>query len=174
MGGIFGGGAGGGIDQTARDAAAAAQATANAADVDQVARDAAAAAQATANAAATNTEGAYTPTGYAWDNITSVTAMALHYQRIGNIVHVFGTVQAQHTTAGVFTGFQLSLPVASNFTAGGDLSGTAVGRRTAGSNVAVPVNIAADPTNDRAWLTMTAPGVAANAYYDISFSYKVK
>ena len=42
---------GGAIDQVARDAAAAAQTTADEADVDQVARDAAAAAQATADEA---------------------------------------------------------------------------------------------------------------------------
>ena len=64
-------GVGGVTDQTAREAAAAAQTTADEADVDQVARDAAAAAQATADAGVTPVTGSVASTGTAVATVSS-------------------------------------------------------------------------------------------------------
>ena len=64
------------VDQTARDAAASAQTTADEADVDQVARDAAAAAQATADAGITPVTGSVASTG------TAVTTVSSRFRRV--------------------------------------------------------------------------------------------
>ena len=87
------------VDQVARDAAAAAQATADEADVDQVARDAAAAAQATADAG-----GGGTPvTGSVASTGTAVATVASRFRRV--VVMAGGTINnTQAATEFTLTG----------------------------------------------------------------------
>lgn len=115
-----------------------------------------------------NTTQTYTPTVTGVTNIDSVTAVACQYTRLGNIVIVSGSVQADPTTSGLDTEFGLSLPIASNFAASGNCGGTACARDVAGEVVA----ISADATNDRADFRWVA-GSNANRTYRFMFMYQV-
>ena len=85
------------VDQTARDAAASAQTTADEADVDQVARDAAAAAQATADAGITPVTGSVASTG------TAVTTVSSRFRRV--VVMAGGSINnTQSATEFTLTG----------------------------------------------------------------------
>lgn len=103
----------------------------------------------TASDARTNLEivsGSWTPTLTTVANLDGATANTCHYVRIGAIVICFGSL-APDPTAAADTNTQLraTLPVASNFTATTDLSGSfgANGAQRAG-------RIYADGTNDEA------------------------
>ena len=84
--------------------------------------------------------GTYTPTATALVNITSVTPAVATYIRIGSIVHVAGAFSADIGAGSA--SFELSLPIASNFTAAGDLAGAGILGQT------TTIALSADVTND--------------------------
>lgn len=112
--------------------------------------------------------GTYTPTVTAVANIDTCSANgASQYLRVGSSVIVWGSVNTDATTAGVVTRVGISLPIASNFTAGTDLAGTA-SNRTSGD----VCNLNADDTNDRAELVFSPSVTGANPFRYM-FGYQV-
>lgn len=60
-------------------------------------------------------KGTYTPTITGVDNVESSTGYDLNWTRIGDMVHVFGQVEINVTSASTITRFRASLPAASSF-----------------------------------------------------------
>lgn len=67
--------------------------------------------------------GTYTGADTANTNLDSATAGTLFYVRTGNIVEISGSFNADPTTTLTATSFELSIPVASNFTTDEDAAG---------------------------------------------------
>lgn len=88
--------------------------------------------------------GTYTPTGTTVTNLDSVTPSLSFYQRVGDIVTVALSGTMDPTASGNVV-FGISLPIASNFAAATDATGTVGGLPVVGGNSMV----AADATNDR-------------------------
>ncbi len=114
--------------------------------------------------AATN----FTPTATNVTNITSSTPNNTTYQRVGNIITVFGTITITNTLA-VASEVDVALPVASNLAAATDLNGTG----TMDSTASVNLYIKADATNDRASIFFTSAGVGQTSTIYYSYQYKV-
>ncbi|MFZ9320364.1 MAG: hypothetical protein ACO245_04795 [Ilumatobacteraceae bacterium] len=112
--------------------------------------------------------GTYTPTLTNVTNVAASTAAVCQWLRVGTTVTVSGTVQIDPTAAGN-TVLNMSLPVASNFTAatqaGGTFSTTTAGQSDNGSIVA---NTASDVFEFR----FNAVNIA-NATYAFSVTYQV-
>jgi hypothetical protein len=117
----------------------------------------------------TLTSGTYTPTVTGVSNVDSVSAYSCIYMRVGSVVQVSGTISVNPTTNGIATSFDVSLPVASNFTAVTDCAGV-VGVQSTG--VAYGGEVDANTTDDRAAMRILATGTGAGDYYFI-FSYVV-
>ncbi len=109
--------------------------------------------------------GTYTPTLTNVTNITSSTAKKCQWQRVGNVVHVSGSVDITPTLAAAAT-VGISLPIASNLAVATDCAGNADA-----IGVAMPGSISGDITNDRAQLDVIA-SVGANTLY-FSYTYEV-
>lgn len=115
--------------------------------------------------ATTLASGTYTPTLTNTTNITSSSANTFYWQRTGNIVQVFGSVDVTPTSvAGCNLG--VTLPVASNLVSGTDLDGN-------GSGPGTIYTVIGDGTNDRATLGFIASSTLINRHY-FSFSYIVQ
>ena len=69
-----------------------------------------------------NSGGTYTPTITNRVNIDSITPQVTSYIRVGNIVHVGGAIVVNSTTT-VTSSFEMSLPIASDFTSQYNLAG---------------------------------------------------
>jgi hypothetical protein len=112
--------------------------------------------------------GTYTPTLTNVTNVAASTAAVCQWMRVGTTVTVSGTVQIDPTAAGN-TVLNMSLPVASNFTAatqaGGTFSTTTAGQSDNGSIIA---NSASDVFEFR----LNAVNIA-NATYAFSATYRV-
>lgn len=113
--------------------------------------------------------GTYTPTGTAGANVDAVTPFDVHYTRVGSTVTFAGTVDIDITAAAGSAVVELSLPVASAFTATTDAAG-----------VSLPTNVAVDGgyisgsiANDRLVLTVSAVSTATITY-KFSGSYIIK
>lgn len=117
------------------------------------------------------TSGRYTPTLTNGANVTSSTAYSCHYERNGNEVTVYGTIDIE-TTAGIgtITNIDISLPIASNIGASQDLSGTI--NSSASANEAFGT-IAGSVANDRAQVSFSAGIGAATLTYRFSFMYQI-
>lgn len=115
--------------------------------------------------------GSYTPAGTVGTNVASVTPAKALYTRIGNVVHVTGTVSAVSSAATGAKTFYLSLPLASNLAATTDLSG-AIGQT---SNTGDPVGpaVVADPTNDRAQVNYNTAFGSGTHTFGYSYSYEM-
>lgn len=118
-------------------------------------------------AAAPLTQGTYTPTITAGANVASTTAYTCYYTRTGNQVHVWGLVDIDPTAASTATTFSVSLPIASNFTAIGQLSGIATHRNS------VAGGMYADAANDRAICDYTTTANVNNGTFSFAFDYVV-
>jgi hypothetical protein len=113
--------------------------------------------------------GTYAPTCTAVANVDATSAVAdFTYMRVGNSVLVSGNLNSDATAAGAVTRVRVSLPVASNFTSTGDLTGT--GGIEGADDVVIAL---ADTTNDAADVRYTANGTA-NTVIRIMFMYVVK
>ena len=114
-----------------------------------------------------NVNGVYTPTITNISNIQAVTAFQCMYRRVGDQVSVNGRINIDPTTNGSATSIEMTLPVASNLTALGDLAGTSACPDTNQSG-----GIFANIATDRAVMTFQAGSNAARDHY-FSYSYRV-
>lgn len=112
--------------------------------------------------------GTYTPTATAELNLDSVTGAACQWIRVGNVVHVSGSITIDPTAAAGSTTFRITLPVASNLSAATQLGGAGSQNYT---NFAA-VMIRGDTTNDAAQFVFTSGGSSSSQIY-FSFSYVV-
>jgi len=111
--------------------------------------------------------GIYTPTLTNVTNINSSTAYACQFMRVGNVVTVSGKVRFNCNTAAAAQ-IDLSLPVASNFTAEEQCAGVASSEDVADG----PMYIKADTTNDRASMYSTTDGTSAHDHF-FTFTYRI-
>lgn len=111
--------------------------------------------------------GSYTPTLTNVTNVSGNTSSTTYWYRIGDMVTVFGIVGIDPTLTGA-TELGVSLPVASNLSALGQLAG--VGSSDAIS--AQPITFTADATNNRAAIKFVAADIT-NQTYHFQFSYKI-
>lgn len=112
--------------------------------------------------------GTYTPTLYNTTNIasSSVTASSVNYQRIGDVVRVWGEVTITATANTTASLLGMSLPIASGLSNTYELAGTAL---TDTENQTIRIN--ADATNDRASFRFKSTHTNA-ATYSFHFTYK--
>ena len=117
--------------------------------------------------------GTYTPTGTAVTNVASITPATASYMRVGNKVFVWGSASVDPTAGSGLFRFRLTVPIASNFAAVGDLIGT-FGNDGSGSDLGFGVTkLIADTTNDAADVTgilTTALHGATTIYYHYSYT----
>jgi hypothetical protein len=112
--------------------------------------------------------GTYTPTLTAGANVTSATSATGYYSRVDNVVYVSGSMVVDPVAASTQTVVGISLPVASNLAALGDL----IGSGTANEGTYPHCLIIQDTANDRAELRYYPAGTAAT-YIFFNFSYQV-
>lgn len=120
------------------------------------------------------TGGTYTPIGTIGANVSSVTPDVCQYTRVGNIVTVFGRVDADWSAGLTATSFRLSLPIPSNIGSTSDLHGTAYGKDAVSSFVTNPGIIFGTAATDDATLFFNSGppgGIAYNIWF--SFAYEV-
>lgn len=110
----------------------------------------------------------YTPTLTNVANLDASTAYACQYCRIGSAVIVSGRVDVDPTLTATATQLGVSLPVASDFSAGPQCAGTAFCPAIAGMGSAIE----ADVTNNRANFRFTATDVTNQGLFFI-FLYQV-
>lgn len=108
----------------------------------------------------------YTPTITNIANIQAVTAAVCMYTQIGTVVTVHGRVNIDPTTNGSTTSIEMTLPVASNLGAVGDLIGVSACNLTTQSG-----SISANAATDRALMEFQA---GSNAARDHTFTYKYR
>lgn len=112
--------------------------------------------------------GTYTPTLTNVANLDGSTAYSCQYVRIGSFVHVTGRVDVNPTAPAAATRLGISLPIASDLVATGQLAGTAFSSAIAGQGAAV----IADATNNRAQMEWVS-GDVTNQDMHFTFSYRV-
>lgn len=116
--------------------------------------------------------GTYTPTASNQSNITSLTVSKAQWMRVGNVVTVSGTFEAQATTGGnTGTAFSLSLPVASSLVNLEDCAGTATASNPVTFNSGG--QILADTANDEASFNWGANTTVSSTWSYI-YTYEVK
>ena len=120
----------------------------------------------------TVTSGTYTPTLTNVTNVAASTAYECQYLRVGNVVTVSGTVDIDPTAAAnTATELGISLPIASNFSAVGQLAGNGEDS-VAASLQSFGAFIKADTANDRASLNFPAEADTNDKWYFI-FTYQI-
>jgi len=114
--------------------------------------------------------GTYTPTLTGVANIAATGALTCQYIRVGNVVTVSGAMTIDPTSAGsTTTELGISLPIASDFTAGEQCGGVAINGLSNNQTAAID----ADATNNRArmrWLSLDA----ANRTWAFTFTYQIR
>jgi len=115
--------------------------------------------------ASSDVESTYTPTLFNTTNIAASTAYTTYYQRIGDVVRVWGTVDIDATTLLTISEMGMSLPVSSGLVNVYDVAGTAAFEDN------TSVQIKADVSNTRAVWRFT-PQTATNNKYSFHFTYK--
>lgn len=113
------------------------------------------------------TSGTWSPTISNTVNIASSTAGTMYYSRVGDVVTFGGPITIQATATGVVE-LQLSLPVASNFSGNGQVSGSIVATNN-GDMVGV---IKANPTNDTMEINYTAT-VTSSRIFNMHGVYRI-
>jgi len=115
-----------------------------------------------------NSSGTYTPTLTNTTNIAASTPYLATYQRIGNVIHVFGSLDVDPTAGAANTVLGVSLPIASALTNAFQLSGTGTVDISTATRPAVA--IVGDVANDRATFLWWAPdGTNRNLPYHFSY-----
>lgn len=117
-----------------------------------------------AQVAGGGSSGTYTPTLTNTTNVTSSTPTVTAYLRIGNVVHVAGTVTIQTTGVGT-TELRMALPVASDFANASECAGTL-------SNGAVHGYVNGNAANNVASFNFSAAGAVSSPYV-FMFTYQV-
>jgi hypothetical protein len=116
--------------------------------------------------------GTYTPTGTTGTGITLVNAIGVsQYMRVGSCVTVSGllTILTNGIAGDAF--FEVSLPVASNFTNNSQCCGS--GLATGSSLASIPLRVIADITNNRAQVMLTGPGTSQTYSLSYIFTYTI-
>jgi len=113
------------------------------------------------------TSSTYTPTITNISNIQAVTPAVCMFTQIGTMVTVNGRVNIDPTTNGSATAIEMTLPVASNLGAVGDLIGVSSCAQTTQSGA-----LSANTTTDRALMEFQAGSNAARDHV-FTFTYKV-
>ena len=116
--------------------------------------------------------GTYSPTltNVANVAVSSITPNCI-FQRVGNTVTVYGFIAIDPTTISVDTTVDISLPIASNFTASNQLFGNGVCAGVTGTSDRIVIY--AETTNDRAQCYVIPVTTAGSQTYYFSFSYQV-
>jgi len=109
--------------------------------------------------------GTYTPTVTNITNIAAASASTGHYQRIGNVITVHGSVTIQPTASATDTEITLSLPIASALVNEHELAGVGATQTDNQS-----LRIYPDVTNDRARFRMKA-GTTNSVTYSYNYRY---
>lgn len=109
-------------------------------------------------------EGSYTPTLTNTTNISASTAATTYWFRVGDRIHVFGSLEIDATSAGTLSELGMTLPVSSIISNESDLAGTAA------HEDGTPVRILGDIVNGRAKFKFT-PNTATANKYSFHFSY---
>lgn len=112
----------------------------------------------------------YTPTITNVANVTTSTAKACQYFRIGSVVHVSGQVDVTPTAGAASTTIGISLPIASALSASEQCAGTAC---EGGTGQYAPGAILADSTNDRASLVFKSVSAGAVHAMLFAFTYRI-
>lgn len=115
--------------------------------------------------------GTYTPTLTNTTNVASSTANAGQWIRVGNVVHVAGSVAINPTSASALTEIEISLPIASNIAGAANLRGTAV-RVSSGAQYIAGV-VFGDAAADTASLQFYCDSDAGDATWSYTFSYVI-
>jgi hypothetical protein len=113
--------------------------------------------------------GTYAPTLTNVTNMAASTAYALQYMRVGSVVTVGGTFDADPTTAALATTLRISLPIASNFTTTVQAGGSGTG--ITGTTV-MPSAVSADIATDTVLVTFVSTS-AVNTNHRFSFVYVI-
>lgn len=113
--------------------------------------------------------GTYTPTLTNGTNVSSTSPIICHYKRIGNEVFVQGRFTLTITSVATNSVVGISLPIASNLSATGDLSGNGTVQHHTDTAMLLE-----DTANDRATCTIYPVGNIAGELVAFSFSYTVK
>ena len=114
---------------------------------------------------ALNTESTYTPTLTNTTNVAASTAYTTYYQRIGDVVRVWGEISIDATASLTVTELGLSLPIATAIGNTYELAGTGSFEDN------TTVQIKGDVTNDRAMFRFY-PQTDTNNRYSFHFTYK--
>lgn len=112
----------------------------------------------------------YTPTLTNVANVASTSGAVAYYMRVGNVVHVSGSVLVTLTAGSVATKLGISLPIASNFTNEYDCSG----HMNRDTGAFVMGRVIGDITNDRAQMECYANADAFGRSHYFSFTYVIK
>lgn len=115
--------------------------------------------------------GTYTPTLTGVSNVTTATANAFQWTRVGNVVTVSGSIQCDPSLAAALIKVGISLPIASNLASAGQLAGT--GASTDASNTSMTGYINADTANDRANYQFLSDSTGADHEHTVIFTYVV-
>lgn len=111
------------------------------------------------------TESTYTPTLFNTTNIAASTAYTTYYQRVGDVIHVWGTVDIDATSASTISEMGMELPVASGVGQIYNVAGTGSFEDN------TTVQIKGDVANGRAMFRFT-PQTDTNNKYSFHFTYK--
>lgn len=123
--------------------------------------------QAKANLAVTLVSGTYTPTWTTVANCSGVSASVCQYLRVGETVTVSGQVTFTITAAATLTQIDMSVPVASNFSAT-----TQSGGILGGNDGTILVG-ATDASNDRITFIANNPLSSGSIAFSFTVSYQV-
>jgi hypothetical protein len=115
--------------------------------------------------------GTYTPTLTNTANVSSSTAITLHYVQVGRFVTVSGAVSITATATGTNTVLTMSLPVASNFTSNTQIGGSGASV-TSGNYGGHSTAITANATTDTAELRLN-PTLTTAQQISFCFSYRI-
>lgn len=117
----------------------------------------------------TITSGTYTPTRSAESNLAGNADLTVaQWMRVGNVVMVSGRFTADPSLA-LASGFEISLPIASNLATTSDLAGIA----HSGAVAALSAEVSGAASNDTAKITWVAVDLLARSW-SYQFSYQVK
>jgi hypothetical protein len=112
--------------------------------------------------------GTYTPVLTNAANLSASTPQVTSYMRVGNMVIVAGSLEADPSVTSTLTQLRISLPIASNFANYFECGGTA----NAYNIVSMCAGISGDTTNDTALMQWIATDVTNQAWGFI-FMYRI-
>jgi hypothetical protein len=120
---------------------------------------------------ATVTSGFRTPTATNDANIDASTPQEEQWQRVDNIVNVWGTIEVDATVAGITTTLFLDFPFASAISSQTQVTGGQITAQTTTGTIGAGY-IIASIANDNAILNLTPSGTSAITY-SYSYSYRI-